>query len=160
MADTKTLTGALAIIRVNGTPIGKMRNWRMTESIRRVEVMGLGTLLTSETPATAWTGSLSCDFYEINFKDTGIPGAIRRDVQTNQEFEDQLLLNTDGVQVDLFKKVSDLVDPNTRLIKPKATPYASIKRFFIESDGMDLAEGAISGHSQSGRYLDPVLFPV
>lgn len=159
MADTKTLTGALAIIRVNGTPVGRMRNWRMTESMRRAEVMGLGTILTSEAPVTAWTGSISCDFYEINFKDTGIPGAIRRDLQTNQEFEDQLTLDSEGVQIDLFKKIADIIDPTTRQIKPKVVPYASIKRALIESDGMDLSEGSLSGHSQSFRYLDPVLLP-
>ncbi len=155
---TKTLTGALAIIRVNGTPVGRMRNVRVSESMRRVEVMGIGTILTSETPVVAWTGNISCDFYEIDFQFTGIQNAIRRDVQTNQDFEDQLLLNYDGVQVDIFKKVADVIDPNTKLIKPKVVPYASIKRCLIESDGMDLSEGAIAGHNQSFRYLDPVLF--
>ncbi len=159
MATTKTLTGALAIIRVNGTPVGRMRNVRISESIRRVEVMGLGTILTSEKPVVAWTGTLSCDFYEIDFQSTGIQNAIRRDVQTNQDFEDQLLLNADGVQVDIFKKIADIIDPNTKLIKPKVVPYASIKRCLIDQDGMDLSEGNLGGHNQNFSYLDPVLFP-
>lgn len=154
------LHGAIAIVRVNGTPIGHMRNIRASENIGRGDVKGIGTILTQELPALTHAGTLSCDFYEVDFRQTGIPDAIKRGVQTNQDFEDNIVLDsTVGVQIDIFKKVSDIIDPNTRLMKAKVIPYASIRRCFIETDGFDISENAISGHNQSFRYLDPIIQP-
>jgi len=154
----KVLTGALAIIRKNGTAIGKMRNIRWTENVQRGEVRGIGTTLTSEVPPLAWSGSGSCEFYEVDFTTTGI-GGIKRNVKTNQEFDDQLMLEGDGLQLDIFKKETDIIDPDTGLVIPKATPYAVLGQMFIESEGGDVTEGAISGHNQSFRYLFPIKRP-
>lgn len=156
---SKVMHGALAIIRKNGTAIGRMRNVRWTENTRRGDVRGIGRLTLIEAPALEHGGTLTCDFYEVDFRTTGIPDAVRRDVQTTQEFEDQLLLDHDGVQLDIFKKVKDVVDPDTGLIRSKVEPYAIIKRLLIESEGADITEGAISGHNQSFRYLDPIVYP-
>lgn len=159
MAIERAMHGALAIIRKNGTAIGRMRNVRWTESFRREEVKGIGTILTSEAPVTAHSGTLTCDFYEVDFSKTGIPDALRRDVQTNQEFEDNMLLNYDGVTLDIFKKVEDVIDPTTLQRKAKAQPYAIIRRLLIEGESGDISEGAISNHNQSFKYLDPVIYP-
>lgn len=156
---SKVMHGALAVIRKNGTPIGRMRNVRWTENTRRGDVRGIGRLTLAEAPALEHGGTLTCDFYEVDFSTTGVPDAIRRDVQTTQEFEDQLLLDHDGVQIDIFKKVKDVVDPETGLIRSTVQPYAIIKRLLIESEGADITEGAISGHNQSFRYLDPIVYP-
>jgi hypothetical protein len=150
--------GALAIIRRNGTPIGRMRNVRWTENLRDQEVRGLGTILVQESPVVEHGGTLTCDFYEVDYSTTGIPGAIRRDVQTNQQFEDQLLLR-DGLQLDIFKKIEGSVDPSTGLKTASATPYAIIRDLFINSEGADITEGAISGHNQSFRFNSPVIYP-
>lgn len=154
--ENKVMHGALAIVRKNGTAIGKMRNVRWTENIGRGEVRGLGTILTSEAPALSWGGSVSCDFYEVDFATTGVPDAIKRNVQTSQEFETQLLLDYDGVQLDIFKKVEDAVDENGLKVA-KAIPYVTLAQLLIESDGAEVTEGAISGHNQSFRYLGPAL---
>lgn len=156
---SKVMHGALAIIRKNGTAIGRMRNVRWTENTRRGDVRGIGRLTLIEAPALEHGGTLTCDFYEVDFRTTGIPDAVRRDVQTTQEFEDQLLLDHDGVQLDIFKKVKDVVDPDTGLIRSKVEPYAIIKRLLIESEGADITEGAISGHNQSFRFLSPIIYP-
>jgi len=156
---SNVLTGAIAIIKKNGVTIGKMKNIRATESTRRAPVRGLGTILPSESPVVEWSGSLSCSFYEVDFSKSGVPEAIRRDVQTNSEFEDQLLLDHEGVQLDIFKKVADVIDPETRKIKPKTVPYAIIKRCLINSDGFDISEAQISGHDQSFEFLDPIIYP-
>lgn len=160
------LTGAIALVKVNGKAVGKMRGIRANENIRRQPVRGIGTIMPSEQAVTEWEGTLSCDFMEVKFQDTGLPNAIRRDIPVarsqvllgNESFEDQLILDVDGVQVDIFKKVTDLIDPTTGLIRPKLEPYAIIKRVLIESDSFDISDGAISGHSQSFKYLDPVIF--
>lgn len=158
MANDKTMHGALAIIRKNGTAIGKMRNVRWTENLRRADVRGLGTIIVQEAPVVEHGGTLTCDFYEVDFSRTGIPGAIRRDVQTNQQFEDQVLLD-DGIQLDIFKRVEDAVDANTGLKTTKAQPYAIIKQLLLESEGADISEGAISGHNQSFKFLSPIIYP-
>jgi hypothetical protein len=157
--SNRVLQGALALVKKNGTVIGKMRNVRWTENLNRSEVRGLGTILVQEAPVVSHGGTLSADFYEVDFSKTGIPGAIRRDVQTNQQYEDQLLLDEDGFQLDIFKKISDARDPDTGLISSTVTPYAVIRNCLINSDGADITEGSISGHSQSFQFLSPVIYP-
>lgn len=159
MANQPTLTGSLAIVRVNGTTIGLMKNISATENFQRVDVQGLGTILTSEAPVVSWRGTLQCSFYEIDFSKSMFPNAVRRDVQTSQQFEDQLMLNEDGIQVDIFKKVEDVIDQTTGLIKAKVIPYATIKRVIIESDGFEITEGQVAGHNGQFRYLSPIVFP-
>ena len=167
MADQpKVLTGAIALIRVDGQVIGKMKSVRAQENMRRVPVRGIGTILPSEQPVTEWEGTLSCEFMSVDFKNGGITNAIRRifpniasQVLNGQEsFEDQLILDSEGVQVDIFKKITDVINPVTGFIKPKLTPYAIIRKCLIESDSFDISEGAIAGHSQSFKYLLPATY--
>lgn len=165
MADTKVLTGAIALIKVQGEVIGKMRSVRCQENIRRIPVRGIGTILPSEQAVVEWEGTLSCEFMEIEFQNSGIKNAIRRTFSNvasqvlngNSSFEDQLILDVDGVQVDIFKKVTDVIDANGT-IKPKLKPYAIVKNCLIESDSFDISEGSIAGHSQSFKYLVPLTY--
>ena len=156
----KSLNGAVAIIRQRGIPIGKMQAVTLTESVRRARVGGLGTILPQEQAAVEWSGTLTCQFYEIDYSKSGIPGAIRRDVANKQAFEDQLVLDSEGVQIDIFKKIGDVIDPNTKLIRPNVVPYATVTRCLIDSDGININEGQISGRNQSFSYLDPILISV
>lgn len=166
MAKEPVLTGAIALIKVNGQVIGKMRGVSCQESMRRVPVRGLGTIIPSEQAVIEWEGTLSCDFMEVEFQKTGITNAIRRIfpniasqvLNGNASFEDQLVLDTDGVQVDIFKKVSDVVDASG-IIKPKLKPYAIVKNCLVESDSFQINEGSIASHSQSFKYLTPLTYP-
>lgn len=166
MSQTKVVTGAIALIKVNGIVVGKMKTVRATENIRRVPVRGIGTILPSEQAAVEWEGSLSCESMLMSFKNGSIPNAIRRifpnvasQVLTGDEsFEDQLVLDSDGVQLDLFEKVTDVIDPVTGIIKPKLEPIAIIRNCLIESDTLDISEGTISGNSQSFKYLKPITY--
>lgn len=164
--DTKVLTGAIALIKVGGKVIGKMRSIRCQESFRRQEVVGLGTIIPDDAPVTGWQGTLNCEFMEIRFDTTGVTDAIKRKFASvksqvlsgGESFEDQLVLDSEGVQVDIFKKVSDIIDPVTKIIKPVAVPYATISNCLIESDSFDVSEGGLAGHSQSFKYLQPVTY--
>jgi hypothetical protein len=169
MATDKVITGAIAILKVSGVAVGLMRNVRISESFRRVPVRGLGSILPKEAPVTEWSGTLSCSFWEINYKKSGIPNAPRRAVGlgnaasqiaggiNNANFEDNLVLDADGVQVDIYKKETDIVDSVTGLINPKATPYAIVGRCLVESDNVSIDEGNIGGRDQSFQYLDPII---
>lgn len=161
----KVLTGAIALIKVGGKVIGKMKTVRCQENFRRVAVRGIGTILPSEQAVVEWEGTLSCDFMEIRFEETGIPNAVRRKIGSTASqvligqtsFEDQLVLDADGVQIDIFKKVTDVIDPNG-FILPKLEPYATVYNCLIESDSFDISEGSVSGHSQTFKYLTPVTY--
>ncbi len=170
MAADKVLTGAIALVIVNGKAIGLMRDIRQSDDVRRMRVGGLGTVLPQELAVTEWNGSFSCSFYEVDFRKSGIPGALRRDVGVgnaasqvaaginNANFEDNLVLDDVGVQVNVFKKVKDIIDPTTGLIIPSRIPYAIITRCFIEVDGITISEGNVAGRDQSFKYLDPIVY--
>lgn len=166
MANNPILTGAIALIKVEGEVIGKMRSVRYQEQIRRQPVRGIGTIIATEQPVVEWNATLNCEFIEIEFQKTGIKNAIKRNFSSvlsqvaigAESFEDQLVLNTEGVQVDIFKKVSDVVNPDGT-IKPKLIPYAVIKQCLIESDSFDITDGGLAGHSQSFQCLSPLTYP-
>lgn len=158
MAD-KVMSAPLAIVKVNGVAVGKMKSIRCTENIRRIKVVGLGTLVASEYAATDWSGTLNCGFFMIDLRKSAIPGALLRTVSTVQEWEDTLLLSNDGVQIDILRKVEDHRDPSG-VIVPRLETFASIKGCFISRESFDISEGQISGRDVDFEYTTPILFPV
>ena len=154
------LTGALALIKVDGITVGKMKNVRITENFRRGRVSGLGEFVASEAPALEHSGQLQCEFYEVDYASTGIPGAMKRNAPSIQAFVDNILLSERGVNVVVFKKVEDLVDPATGLVRPKPKVHVSVNRLFLDQEGMNVAEGQIAGHNQTFSFLDPIIYPL
>ena len=158
---TKTLTAPLAIIKVNGVAIGKMKNIRITENIRRGRVVGLGFLNPSELPPLEWNGTLNASFYNMQFKKNAIPSSLARTVNSVEEFVDTVLLVENGVQIDIMRKVSDgSPDPQTGVIKSKLETFASVKGCFLTREGFDISEGQISGRDVDFEYTTPIIFPV
>jgi hypothetical protein len=157
--ENKTLTGAIAIIKYRGVAIGHMRNVQVSETFTRADVRELGNILPLEAPVTQWSGTIQCGFYEIDFTRSGVPNALKRDSQDNNEFQNNVVLEYDGVQIDIYKRIQDAIDPETRKVTPVEKPYATVRRALIESDSIDITEGAVSGRNQSFRYLDPVIQP-
>lgn len=160
MADKKVLTAPLAIIKVDGVTVGKMRNITCTETFNRARVSGLGELTPQELPATQWNGTLSCGFYEVNFAETGLPNGVKRKVKSVQDFVDNILLQENGVDVTIFKKVGDVTDPSTGLIKAKLKEHSTIRGCFVDRESMNINEGQIAGHDQDFTYTTPILFSV
>lgn len=154
---TKSLTAPLAIIKINGVPVGKMKNLRITETIRRGKVMGLGRLTPDELPALEWDGTLSCSFYLIEFKKQAIQGALLREVSTMDEFIDTVMLQENGVSVDIMRKVKDSINPNGS-IKSKLEVFATVNGAFITREGMDVTESQISGRDADFEYTEPIIY--
>ncbi len=153
------MTGVLALIYDGqGNQIGRIKNIRWSETFGDQEVRGLGTLFVQEKPVVSHSANGSMDFYEITFQNTGIPGSIRRDVQTKGQFETQMILR-DPFAIHIFKRIEDAVDPATGLKTENAVPYAIIPDMLINSEGADITEGSISGHNVSFTYLSPVIYP-
>lgn len=160
MADTKVLTAPLALIKVDGVTVGKMKSIQCSETYRRGRVSGIGELTPQELPALEWSGTLSCQFYTIQFETTGLPEGIKRKAPSEQAFVDNILLQEDGVDVVIFKKVKDTIDPATGLISPELVEYATIKGCFIDRENFNINEGQISGQGQDFSYTNPILFPL
>jgi len=156
----KVLTAPLALIEVNGVTVGKMRNIRITETFRRGRVSGIGELTPQEVPALEWNGTLTCQFYEVTFKDTGVPGGIKRAAPGLLDFVDNVLLQEDGVDLKIYKKVSNGINPATGLITSQLEVHATVTGCFIDREGMDINEGQISGHDQDFTYINPILYSV
>lgn len=153
----KVLTAPLAIIKVAGVTVGKMKNIRVTETFRRGRVSGLGALTPDEVPALEWNGTLTCEFYEIKFEETGIPTVIHRVAASLQAFVDDVLLQEDGVDIVIFKKIKDYTDANG-LVVSQLREHATVTGAFLDREGIDIAEGQISGHNQDFTYIEPILF--
>lgn len=170
-------TAALALIVVNNKVVGHMRNIRYNENTRRVQVRGLGTILPQEAPVTEWSGSLSCSFFELNYKIAGLSDAIRRDVGVGNtgslitpggggfpsSFEDNLVLDTEGITVHIYKKVKDAALSPTPggpvpLHRANSKTYAVLHRCLIESDNVTIDEGNVVGRDQTFTCLDPVVY--
>lgn len=160
--NKKVMTAPLAIIKVNGVAIGKMKTVRVTEQIQRGNVQGIGELTTQELPAIKWTGTFNASQYSITFnnQDTLIKNALLRNVNSIQEFVNTVLLQEDGIQVDIMKKVKDYQDENTGIIYPKFELFASIRAAFANRESFDISEGQISGRDVDFEYLTPILFPL
>lgn len=166
--DDLVLTGSIAIIKVKGEVIGKMKDVRYQEQIRRVRVGGIGTIFASEQAAVEWDGTLNCDFMVIDLNKSQVPGSIRRDFNSarsqvlsgKESYEDQLTLSccVGSVQVDIFKKICDTVSADGKVI-PKLQLIGTIPNCLIESDSFSLAESQISSRSQSFKCLTPIVIP-
>lgn len=159
---TKVMTAPLAIIKVDGIAVGKMKSIRVNENIRRGRVQGIGELTPSEVPALEWSGSLNAGFYSITFnnQDQLIKTALLRNVNNLQEFVDTVLLQENGIQIDIMKKVKDYQDPNTGIIYPQFELFASIRGAFSTKESFDISEGQISGRDVDFEYITPILFPL
>lgn len=159
MAQDRVMSAPLGIIKVGGIAVGKAKNLRLTEVIRRADVVGIGKLAASEKPALGWTGSLTCGFYLIDFSVSPIPGAINRAANSIQQWEDTLCLQEDGVQIDIMRKVA--VGTNAAgIITSGLVLFASIRGAFANREGFDITENQISGRDMDFDYITPVLFPL
>lgn len=153
----RTLTAPLAEVRVNGQKVGYMKNIRVREQYRRTTVKGIGRLNGIEAPATDFEGSLSCQFYNISLKDSGMPGAINRNAPSVEDLVNGVLLQETGFDVTIMRKKGNGVDPTTGAPIIVFEPYTTIRGCFLQSDDFDISEGQISGKNQEFIYLDPVL---
>lgn len=158
MANNKVITAALAIIKVNGEAIGKMRGIRVNENIQRGRIQGLGEFTPQELPALSWSGTVNCDFFNIDFNISSIPGAVVRNAQSLQQWIDSILLQEDGVTIDIYKKVAASGAPGSGIIPSEEQVYASIKGLFLDTEAFDINEGQVSGRNQSFAYMYPITF--
>lgn len=157
----KVMTAPLALIQINGVTVGKMKNVRISESIRRGRVSGIGRLTASELPALEWTGTLSCSAYTINFNkllNSSKIGTFRHAGSVDQ-WANALLLQENGLEIAILRKTKDgEIDKESGLVGSKFETFAKVTGAFATREGFDVQEGQISGRDTEFEYLEPVLF--
>lgn len=150
----KTLTAPLALIKVTGWDgqqhtIGKMRNIRVTENIRRGRVVGIGEITPSELPALEWTGTCNVGQYAIKL-DTTILKALSRNFSSTADFVKHILFN-EGIDIAILKKAKN----GTEIVEQT---FTTIKGAELTSEGLDISEGQISGRDGTFEHKNPVLY--
>ena len=161
MGNTRVMTAPLAIIKINSVTVGKMKNVRITETIRRGRVTGVGRLNPEELPALEWSGSLSCSSYTINFNLLANVSKLGtfRNAATVEEWANAILLQEAGLEISILRKVKDgEIDAQTGLVKTKYETFAKVNAAFATREGFDVQEGQISGRDTDFEYLEPILY--
>ena len=161
MKNTRVMTAPLAIIKINSVTVGKMKNVRITETIRRGRVTGVGRLNPEELPALEWSGSLSCSSYTINFNLLANVSKLGtfRNAATVEEWANAILLQEAGLEISILRKVKDgEIDTETGLVKTKYETFAKVNAAFTTREGFDVQEGQISGRDTDFEYLEPILY--
>jgi len=159
MAD-RTMTAPQAIIKQNGNPIGLVRNIRLSETMARGSVRGLGTLYESERPALTFNGTWNCDQYLIDLEKSGITGVDNRKVGDYTIYENNKILLETPVDIVISRKEAEAFDENGNVIGTGEEDFAVITDVYLDSMSFDISEGAISGFNQSGVYTKPVILPI
>jgi hypothetical protein len=115
--DKGTLTAPLAIIKVDGVPIGKVKTVNCQEQISRGRIVGIGSITPSELPALNWTGIANFSEYLIDYRQDRIKSGLTRNVNSIEDFVNTILLAENGVQVDIMRRVAvGPPDPITGII--------------------------------------------
>ena len=161
MSNERVFTAPLAVIQTNSVTVGKMKNVRITENIRRGRVSGLGRLNPEELPALEWTGSLTCSSYSINFNllANKMKLGTFRNAGTIEEWANAILMQEDGLEIAILRKVKDgEIDLETGLVSTKYETFAKVSGAFATREGFDVQEGQISGRDTEFEYTNPILY--
>lgn len=154
-----TVTGPIALVKVNGIVIGKIRDIRATETFARGEIRGLGNLNAQEVPILSHSGTFSVDSFLVDLRSSGVRQLLNRDVVSPEQFINTVLLSETGIDIFVYKKVPQTVDSTTGLVTAvDEEPIAILTRCFLDSSGFNISEGQLASHSQTGRFLDPIIF--
>lgn len=156
-AEQAVLTAARAIIKVNGKAIGRLQNFRLTENISRASVMGIGRISRLEVPATAIVGTWSARFYTVDFgRITSFPGLDNRQVQSVEQYKNTLTLAEIPIDIYIYKKDNPTIT-NGVVTATNDSIFCVIRNCYINSRGIDITEGQVSGTDISGEYTDPII---
>lgn len=159
MAQESYMSAPKAIIKVNGVSAGIIRNLRCTETKAYADVKGLGVLRKLKREIVGITCTWSCDFAMMDLLKTGIPNLDKRNVQSVSQYEDTLVLAPNTVDIYVYKKDNPTVT-NGIVTAYDEKVFAVIKDVYIDSSNWDISENNISGLSQSGEYLQPIILAI
>jgi hypothetical protein len=159
--STQTITGPIALVKINGITIGKIKDIRASETYSRGEVRGIGNLQAQEVPILAHKGTFSIESFLVDLNSPGVKELLNREVPSLEDFINTITLNETGIDIFIYKKVTKTIDATTKLVTAIAEePIGVLRRCFLDNVSFNISEGQVSSHSQSGSFLDPILFLV
>lgn len=156
--DPKVLTAPLALIKIGGVTVGKIKNIRVQEQYQRGNVMGIGALISQEKPILGIQCSFNCSSYVISIKKLGTIDNpfVTRGATTTEQFVNTVLTQDNGVDIYIMKKGAKTIN-NGIVTEASEENLFVIKNAFLTSQSFDIQEGQISGSDMSGEYLEPIL---
>lgn len=155
--SNKVFTAPLAIIKVAGVSIGKIRSLNFTENVQRGEVQGLGKLNLEEAPATSIRCQFTADSYLIDSKKFGTiqDPFWPTEATSNEEFANSILLGEVGVDLYVYSKIPKTT--NGKIVTDIDEFLIGVaSECFLNSKTMQIQEGQIGGKNISGIYLNPI----
>jgi len=109
-------------------------------------------------PVVKFTGNMSVGYVLIDWNAAHrISGMKRVGVGSALEFENNAILETSGLIVDVYKKMSDGLDANGN-IKANAKPEFQVTDCYMDSEDFNISEGSAGDHNQTFRYLTPIFY--
>jgi len=154
----KVLTAPLALIKIGGVTVGKIKNLRVQEQYQRGNVMGIGALISQEKPILGIQCSFTCSSYVVSVKKLGTIDNpfVLRGATTTDQFVNTVLTQDNGVDIYIMKKGAKVIT-NGIVTEASEENLFVIKNAFLTSQSFDVQEGQISGSDMSGEYLEPIL---
>lgn len=156
---SKVLTAPLAIIKIKGVTVGKIKNIRVQENYQRGDVRGIGALISQEKPILGIQCSFSCSSYVISVAKLGTIDNpfVLRGATTTDQFVNTVLTQDNGVDIYIMKKGAAVVSNTGIVTEASEENMFVIKNAFLTSNSFDIQEGQIAGSDLSGEYLEPIL---
>jgi hypothetical protein len=158
--ETKTLSAPIALIEINGQFVGKIRSIRVQEQIQRGDVRGIGEVVSLEKPILAVNCTFSASSAMVSLKKLGTIDNpfVMRDVQTDQQFKDTILLKDFGVNIHIYRKIPKTV-VGSIVTETDTDRIAIIQNAFMDSQSFSIDEGNVAMSDISGTYLNPIINP-
>ena len=130
------MTAPLAVIKIDGIAVGKIKNIRATENYQRGDVRGLGEITSQEKPALSFNGTFSMSWYTIDLKKLGTVKNpfINRVAGDINEWSNTFMLNETPIDIFIYKKGAKTTDETTGIVTEiQEEDFAVIKNCFIDS---------------------------
>ena len=156
--NMRVMTAPLAVIKIGGQVVGKIKNIRIQEQYQRGSVRGIGSLLEKEKPILAVNCSFNADAYTISLKKLGTIDNpfVLRGVKSTEQFVNTVLMQDNGIDIYIMKKNATTVE-NGIVTEAGEEEFVVIRECYLESQSFDISEQNISGSQVSGTYINPCL---
>lgn len=144
----KTLTFPTAVIEINGKPVGVVNNLNYTENHQVQDVRELGTYEAVELAHVNYAATVTIDQSAIKY--SSIPEAIRRNVNSTEEFVNTFLLRNNRIDFVVYKREEETFDPQTQTVtSAKLVEFVRIRDAKLTTDSFGVSQGAVATKSMT-----------
>lgn len=156
--NMRVMTAPLAVIKIGGQVVGKIKNIRVQEQYQRGSIRGIGSLLEKERPILAVNCTFSCSAYTISIKKLGTLDNpfVLRGVKSTEQFVNTVLMQDNGIDIYIMKKNATTIE-NGIVTEAGEEEFLVLRECYMESQSFDISEQSIGGTDVSGTYINPIL---